>query len=280
MQRIKTLGEIYGPLKKIGQGGFGVVYKTTRKDNGQEVAIKVLFSNRIKSRSGDSAKEIESNLEKEFNLLQRLNPKCTKSTIVCYKKMYLRTNPRSYVLEMNLVPGSTVDKLRTLQLTNKELLKFAKSLLQTLVFIHSKGIAHRDIKPENVVCNTRGTCTVIDFGLYCTLSKYKPCNSPAGTPIYMHPHIIHNWNYLSNWKSVDFRKNDIYGVGVIMYELYTGNYFSFINLSNSDIDNAPLWLKYIFKNTIQQKDYKKIPTANTLLKAINKYTRPKISKKK
>ncbi len=100
-------------------------------------------------------------------------------------------------------------------------LAIVTQLCDALQFAHEEGIVHRDIKPENILIDKRGRVKIADFGLAKLLGKQP--NFPTltgthqimGTPVYMAP------EQMEGTKGVDHRA-DIFSLGVVFYELLTG----------------------------------------------------------
>ncbi len=94
-------------------------------------------------------------------------------------------------------------------------------LCDALQFAHDEGVVHRDIKPENILIDRRGRVKIADFGLAKLLGK--PADLPTltkthqlmGTPAYMAPEQIEGQPVIDH-------RADIYSLGVVFYELLTG----------------------------------------------------------
>ena len=104
-------------------------------------------------------------------------------------------------------------------------LKIVGSVCDALDYAHDEGVIHRDIKPENILLDTKGRVKIADFGLAKLLDSdddgtpsHLTLNSPQqllGTPHYMSP------EQTERPLTVDHRA-DIYSVGVVFYEMLTG----------------------------------------------------------
>ena len=93
---------------------------------------------------------------------------------------------------------------------------FFYQLINSLEYIHSKGIAHRDLKPENLLLTKNKKIKIIDFGL----SNYfggdtSPLQTPCGSPSYASPEIIRGELYNG------FRI-DIWASGIILFAMLCG----------------------------------------------------------
>lgn len=89
-----------------------------------------------------------------------------------------------------------------------------EQVLRALLYLHRRGLVHRDLKPANVLV-VGEQVKVLDFGLAVVLAQARSLGHPlAGTPAYMAPEL-----YLGFPAS---KSSDLYAVGVIAYELFTG----------------------------------------------------------
>ncbi|MEZ6110793.1 MAG: serine/threonine-protein kinase [Pirellulaceae bacterium] len=106
-------------------------------------------------------------------------------------------------------------------LTPSQALAVVPQICEALQFAHDEGVVHRDIKPENVLLDTRGRVKVADFGLAKLLRQpaddeyLTHTHQVMGTPRYMAP------EQMEGSRAVDHRA-DIYSLGVVFYELLTG----------------------------------------------------------
>jgi len=85
--------------------------------------------------------------------------------------------------------------------------------LRRLAAAHEKGVLHRDLKPANIMIDGRGQAVIMDFGL-AGLSAQLQGDVRSGTPAYMSPEQLAG-------SEVTF-KSDIYALGLLLYELFTG----------------------------------------------------------
>jgi len=123
---------------------------------------------------------------------------------------------------MEYVDGPNLRQLeRAAKLTPREALQIVPQICEALQYAHDEGIVHRDIKPENVLLDKKGRVKIADFGLAKILGREPQdfhltgAGQVMGTPNYMAPEQV------EHPQSVDHRA-DIYSLGVVFYEMLTG----------------------------------------------------------
>jgi serine/threonine-protein kinase len=98
-------------------------------------------------------------------------------------------------------------------------LDIARQIAEMLVYMHGEGVVHRDLKPENILVTKEGKTKIMDFGIALDESArrltWTGLSSTIGTPDYMAPEQV-------SGRRGDVR-TDIYALGVILYEMLTGN---------------------------------------------------------
>lgn len=93
---------------------------------------------------------------------------------------------------------------------------FFRQILEGLIFMHAQNVAHRDLKPENILIDTEGNAKISDFGLSKQVGDSGLTSTPCGSPCYVAPEILApNTLY-------DAKKSDMWGAGVILYAMVTG----------------------------------------------------------
>ena len=204
-------------LECLGRGGMGVVYKARQKTLNRFVALKLLAPERV----GDT--RFAERFTREAQALAALNH---PNIVTIYD---FGQAGGFYYLLMEFVDGLNLRQLlRTRKFTPKEALAIVPPLCDALQFAHDQGIIHRDIKPENLLLDKAGRVKVADFGIAKMLSPANACGSasePAplanatqttvGTPGYSAP------EQQTDPQQVDSRA-DIYSLGVVFYEMLTG----------------------------------------------------------
>ncbi len=199
----------YQIQRVVGQGGMGVVYLAKQVQIGKLVAIKELAPQYIK----DIALRLR--FKNEAALMGNLN----HPNIVTLHD-YIET-PTGVYLIMEYVEGITLDHYiqRVLgAIPQEKAVSIFKQILEGVGYAHSKGIVHRDLKPANVMLTESGVVKILDFGiaknLYASERAFTQAGHKIGTIYYMSPEQV-----LA--KELD-RRSDIYSLGVLFFEMLTG----------------------------------------------------------
>ncbi|HEV2691158.1 MAG TPA: serine/threonine-protein kinase, partial [Bryobacteraceae bacterium] len=119
-------------------------------------------------------------------------------------------------LSMEYVDGEDLHSLlrRIGRLPSDKALEIARKLCAGLAAAHDKGVLHRDLKPANIMIDGRGHVLITDFGLAGVMGQIEGVEARNGTPGYMAPEQL-------SGKEVS-TQSDIYGLGVVLYEMFTG----------------------------------------------------------
>src|SRR5206468_3309698 len=119
-------------------------------------------------------------------------------------------------MSMEYVDGEDLACLlqRIGRLPSDKALQIARKLCAGLAAAHERGIIHRDLKPQNVMLDKRGEVVIMDFGLAAVADELQGAEARNGTPAYMAPEQLRG-------DSVTAR-SDLYSLGLIVYELFTG----------------------------------------------------------
>ncbi|MEM8943550.1 MAG: serine/threonine-protein kinase [Planctomycetota bacterium] len=211
--KVGQLAELFPSLEIIelvGAGGMGAVYKARQSGLDRLVALKVLpeeFGNDVK-------------FALRFTREARTLAKLSHPNIVSVHEF--GNVDDTYYFLMDFVDGSTLrDVVSAGQLSPEHALAIVPHLCDALQYAHDRGIVHRDIKPENILLAVDGTVKIADFGLSRILGhesqqeQLTETHQVMGTPRYMAP------ENLEGSRHVDHRA-DIYSLGVVFYEMLTG----------------------------------------------------------
>ena len=197
-------------MELLGRGGMGVVYKARQRQLERIVALKILPPD-----SGADPQFAER-FAREARALARLNH---PNIVGVYE---LGQADGLFFLIMEFVDGANLRQMmRAGQITPREALAIVPPICEALQFAHDEGIMHRDIKPENILVDKKGRVKIADFGLAKLLGREAPdftltsAGMSLGTPRYMAP------EQMDHPDAVDHRA-DIYSLGVVFYEMLTG----------------------------------------------------------
>ncbi len=203
----------YELLELLGRGGMGEVWRARQNSLGRIVAVKVLPAKLAKD------PEYLARFEKEATALAALNHPHIVQIID------RGTTGTHDFFVMELVGGKSLrEVISERRVTAAEAVVLVIQVGEAIAYAHDNHIVHRDLKPENVLIDLRGKVKVADFGLAgfrgSDLSLGYKANLTAtsvamGTLNYMAP------EQRRDARNVDGRA-DLYSLGVILYELLTG----------------------------------------------------------
>jgi hypothetical protein len=201
----------------VGQGGMGSVWRATHTGLGEQVAVKLVSANFV--RSAEALRRFDTEAKSAAKLRSRHVPHVFDNGVLDDGTPYL---------VMELLHGESlaarVGRLGPIPLP--ETVSIVEQCCRALSRAHSLGIVHRDIKPENVylahsVDDEAYVVKVLDFGI----AKVTPLTDEArsstrtgtllGTPLYMSP------EQARGLRSIDSR-TDLYSLGLVTYTMLTG----------------------------------------------------------
>ena len=202
----KRLDGRYEIREIIGVGGMAVVYKAYDNMDDRIVAVKILKEELLTS---EESRRRFKNESKAIAVLS--HPNIVKVYDVSF-------GDRIQYIVMEYVEGITLKEYIEQQgvVNWKEAVHFVSQILLALQHAHDKGIVHRDIKPQNIMLLQDGSIKVADFGI----ARFNRSDSRTMTE-----DAIGSVHYISPEQARgDFTddKSDIYSVGVVMYEMLTG----------------------------------------------------------
>lgn len=217
---IEGIGDMVGPyqlIRKLGEGGFGVVWHAEQsKPLKRHVAVKVI-------KAGMDSAEVLARFDAEKQALARMeHPNIAK---VLEAGMTEAGRP---FFAMELVEGRPITQYcQEETLSTRDKLKLFADVCTAVNHAHQKGVIHRDIKPSNVLVvpvESKPVVKVIDFGIAKAIDGQLTDHTLRtraeqwiGTPAYMSPEQA-----AKGVIDLDTR-SDIYALGVILYELITGS---------------------------------------------------------
>ena len=198
----------YKYIEKIGKGAFGTVLLMEDTIVEERLILKFLNPN----------VSTDEEMMKRFVHELRYSRKIThKNVIRIYDFLYIRGN---YAISMEYFPSHTLgaEIVHEKPLPLPRAVQFGIDIATGMAVAHQAGIVHRDLKPANVLIDDAGLLKIVDFGVAAAQSQsdtqLTKTGYVIGSPKYMAPEQILG-------KKVDARA-DIYSLGVILYEMFTG----------------------------------------------------------
>lgn len=281
MEKDTNIGQMldnrYEITELIGVGGMADVYKGKDIVDNKIVAIKIL-----KTEFSDN-EEFLSRFRNESKAISLLShPNIVKIYDVGFSENL------QYII-MEYIDGITLKEYieKEKALNWKDAVHFMIQILRALQHAHENGIVHRDIKPQNIMMLDDGTIKVMDFGI----AKFSRETGKTATD-----QAIGSVHYISpeqaKGEATD-EKSDIYSVGVMLYEMLTGqkpfdsdNSVSIAVMNINDIPkrpravnpNVPAGLEEIILKAMEKNPLDRYQSASEMIKDIERFkANPEIS---
>ena len=193
----------YAIVRRLAQGGMGVVFLARDPAIDRPVAIKLM-------REGLEDARHRERFLREARSIGRMHH---KNIVTVFDVGEHEGEP---FIAMEYVDGRTLDNIIAHEETSLiRKLQIIDELCDGLYYAHRAGVVHRDIKPANIMVDTEGTVKILDFGIARgAAAGLTQAGAMPGTPNYMSPEQLTN-------RSVDHRA-DIFAVGAVFYELLSG----------------------------------------------------------
>lgn len=193
----------------LGSGGFGVVVAATRCSDGRPAAVKIGYRNN---------QDAIARLQVEVRALREIGPPHVPEL---FDAGALENRVPYFACEhLDLPSLDTILAERAGPMPRDEFLALADPFLLAVRAAHERGFIHRDLKPENIFIQANPPlCRLIDFGIAKYVGEMSveltAVGVALGTPEYMSP------EQCAGRPNIDHR-TDIYGAGVVLYEMATG----------------------------------------------------------
>jgi eukaryotic-like serine/threonine-protein kinase len=198
----------YKFIDKIGKGAFGTVLLMEDTVVDDRLILKFLNPNVSE----------DEEMMKRFVHELRYSRKITHQNVIrIYDFLHIQGN---YAISMEYFPSHTLgaEVVNEKPVETKRAVRFGIDMCKGMTVAHKVGIVHRDLKPANILINSDGLLKIVDFGVAAAHregdTQLTKTGYVIGSPKYMAPEQILG-------RKVDERA-DIYAIGVIMYEMFTG----------------------------------------------------------
>jgi serine/threonine protein kinase len=259
----QTDDDTYGKYeieKEIGKGGMGVVYLANySEDFGTETFTKQVALKTINPSLKLEPKNIKIFLKEIKTLAELEHP-----NIARFLDIGTSEKGKPFFV-MEYVEGATlIEHCNKNKFSINERLEFFRQILDAINYSHSKGFIHCDIKPNNILVDSKGTPKVIDFGIASKYGSFIVGKNQttffqnAFTPNYASPEQIKGEKNLSE-------TTDVYSLGVVLYELLSGQLpielsesESYPNLISTLEKNVPLTLKRSITKVIDETERERL----------------------
>lgn len=205
MQRV--LSGRYELIEIVGTGGMAIVYRALDQKTGREVAVKLL----------------RPEFERDEEFVRRFSHEAKAAAQVAHENIVnmldVGFDGVPYIV-MEFVRGQTLkDLIRSMgSIPPRQAVAMALRILAALDHAHRNNIVHRDIKPQNILVDENGMIKVADFGI-ARLTTSATMTATGDGSFFGSVHYISPEQ--ARGEKAD-EKSDLYSVGVVLYEMLTG----------------------------------------------------------
>lgn len=245
--------EFYEIIAKLGEGGYGRVYKVKHKSNGTIRAMKIINKYKEKTQLDlyedteienlkikvNQKKYEDERFLKEIEILKKLDHPNIMKVFSFYNREH-----RFYLICEYIEGEELFEKItRHKYFLEENAANFMNQIISGVYYLHSIGITHRDLKPENILVEEIDgieNLKIIDFGTSSMISPNEKLTKKTGTSFYIAPEVLYGkYN----------EKCDVWSCGIIMYILLCGGP-PFNGNNNNEIFQAILEEQLVFKGEV------------------------------
>jgi serine/threonine protein kinase len=187
---------------------MAVVYKAYDTRLERDVALKII-------RIGEIPESQREKLLKRFEQEAKVQAKFMHANIV--RVLDYGEYQNMPFLVMEYLPGGTLKFMRGRPMPYKQAAQLLIPISDALAYAHKRKVLHRDVKPSNILITEEGKPVLTDFGIAKILEAQGTAITATGvgvgTPEYMAP---------EQWRGKPVPQTDVYGLGVVLYEMVTG----------------------------------------------------------
>jgi serine/threonine protein kinase len=258
----KRFDQHYIRFEGIGRGGLGSVWRAEHLKSGRPVAIKTLEGIDEMITSGR-----KSTLKKRLERVVRQVAILSHPFICPILDLSVHHTPPYYVMPL-YSGGSLRDLLRLGPMPPEVALNLFNQICLGLQHAHQRGVLHLDLKPENILLDDQGNIRIFDFGMSRTLAKQvaqlgRQAYIGFGSVAYMAPELLRD----AQLESVSL---DIYGLGLILYEILIGELPGRRSPMPSEvIDGLPEPIDELFDLMTQDRASKRPQSMDEVLSILN-----------
>lgn len=249
MEYIETMAKFINKTK-IGEGGFGEVWICERDTDGRTFAKKMALPNLSPDWLARFAREVRilGSLDHP-NIVKILGKRLMSAPLFYVMPLYRTTLEKE-------IPNLIGDESRIAPILS--------AILNGVEYAHNEGILHRDLGPRNVLMNSDTDVVISDFGLGRVIDSESTRKTMSGygmgTMLYMAPEQIHDVKHADE-------RADVYSLGRMIYELYTGPLLSL----HQDVGSLPAGIAYIVTRCTQVNPDHRFPSVSKLKSAWEAY---------
>lgn len=199
------ISQNYSFVKTLGEGTFGKVKLGKHIPSGEEVAIKILEKDKLRS-------HYKTKINREINFMKNLYH---RNIITLFD--IVETSTSYYIIMEYAKNGDLFSYIvQNKKLTEAVAKKYFIQILIAIEYIHKERIVHRDLKPENILLdNNYQTIKIIDFGLSNHYNVGEYLSTPCGSLGYAAPEMISGKKYLGVL-------SDVWALGIILFAMVCG----------------------------------------------------------